>query len=193
MRARLFAPFVAILALAGCFGGSSVPDQLFTLSASESRPSAMPRTSGPGEAITVANPVVPQALQTPRIPVYVSDTSIQYLQDAQWVEDPAPLFARLVGEVVSARTGRVVLDATQYSHEPGVVVTGQLLKLGVDPTAMEAIVLFDVAAANAGGGIRSNRFEARVPIAEVTPEAVAPALNQAANQVAEQVAAWVGQ
>ena len=44
---------------------------------------------------------------------------------------------------------------------------------------------------NPGGGIRSNRFEARVPVAEVTPQAVAPALNQAANQVAEQVAVWV--
>ena len=44
----------------------------------------------------------------------------------------------------------------------------------------------------ARGGIVSNRFEARVPVAEATPAAVAPALNQAANQVADQVAAWIG-
>ena len=40
--------------------------------------------------------------------------------------------------------------------------------------------------------VTTNRFEAHVPVAAATPEAVAPALNQAANQLAEQVAAWIG-
>jgi cholesterol transport system auxiliary component len=68
----------------------------------------------------------------------------------------------------------------------------QLLKLGLDPNAMEAVIVYDAALTRGNAGITTNRFEARVPVPEATPAAVAPALNQAANQVAEQVAAWVG-
>ena len=190
--ARLIPAIAATLALSACFGGARVPDQLLTLTPAETRPTAAPRSAGQGEAITVVDPTVPQALRTNRVPVYISETAIQYLQDAQWVESPGPLFGRLVGETIAARTGRIVLDSRQFTHDPGTRLTGQLLKLGLDPTAMEAVVVYEAAMAGAQGGITSNRFEARVPVAEATPAAVAPALNQAANQVADQVAAWVG-
>ena len=138
-------------------------------------------------------PTVPQALRTTRIPVYVSDTVVQYLKDAVWVENPGALFGRLLGETISARTGRVVLDPSQYSHDPGTRLTGQLQRFGLDPNAMEVVVVYDAAiAARRTGGVATNRFEARVPVADATAAAVAPALNQAANQVAEQVAAWIG-
>jgi cholesterol transport system auxiliary component len=126
------------------------------------------------------------------VPVYVSETAIQYLEDAQWVENPGPLFGRLVGEIIAARTGRVVLDPTQFTHDPGLQLTGQLVRLGLDPNSMEAVIVYDAAINRRDAGITTNRFEARVAVAEDTPAAVAPALNQAANQVAEQVAAWVG-
>ena len=180
------------LALSGCFGGAHVPDQLLTLTPAETRPAASPRTTGQGEAITVVEPTVPQALRSTRVPVYVSDTSIQYLQEAVWVENPGPLFGRLVGEVIGARTGRVVLDPNQYTNDPGAQLTGQLLKLGLDPNSMEAVIVYQAALSRGRNSLTTNRFEARVPVAEATPAAVAPALNQAANQVAEQVAAWVG-
>jgi len=177
---------------AGCLGGPDVPDQLLTLSAAQPLPAAAPRSAGEGEAITVVEPTVPQALRTPRVPVYVSETAIQYLKDAQWVENPGPLFGRLVGEVIAARTGRVVLDARQYTHDPGTRLTGQLHRFGLDPATMEAVVVYDAAITRGQAGVATNRFEARVPVAAASPAAVAPALNQAANQVAEQVAAWVG-
>ena len=86
-----------------------------------------------------------------------------------------------------------MLDPSQYSHDPGTRLTGQLLRFGLDPNAMQVVVVYDAAIARgADGGVATNRFEARVPVAEATPAAVAPALNQAANQVAEQVAAWIG-
>ena len=191
MRVSLIPTAASALALSACLGGGSVPDQLLTLTPAQTRPVASPASAGQGEAITVVEPTVPQALETPRVPVYVSDTAIQYLEDAQWVEDPGPLFGRLVGEVIAARTGRVVLDSAQFTHDPGTRLTGQLLKFGLDPAAMEVVVVYD-AAISRGSGVTSNRFEARVPVAEATPAAVAPALNSAANQVAEQVAAWVG-
>ena len=192
MRVKPILAAAAVLALSACFGGAQVPDQLMTLTAESARPAASPATAGAGEAITVVDPTVPQALRTTRVPVYVSDTSIQYLQDAQWVENPGPLFGRLLGEVIAARTGRVVLDNRQFTHDPGTRLTGQLNTFGLDPTTMEAVIVFDAAVAGSEGGIRTNRFEARIPIAEATPAAAAPALNQAANRVAEQVAAWLG-
>lgn len=192
MRAWLLLPASLAALLAGCFGGGA-PDHLLTLTPSETRPAAAPRIAGQGEAITVAAPTVPQALRTTRVPVYVSDTVVQYLKDAVWVENPGPLFGRLVGETIAARTGRVVLDPSQYSHDPGSRLTGQLLRFGLDPNAMEVVVTYDVAMARGATGVATNRFEARVPVAEATAAAVAPALNQAANQVAGQVAAWIGQ
>jgi cholesterol transport system auxiliary component len=191
MRMKLLSAALLPLALSACFGGASVPDQLLTLTAAEGRPVATPRDAGAGEAITVVDPTVPQALRTTRVPVYVDDTTIQYLKDAVWVENPGPLFGRLVGEVIAARTGRVVLDSRQFSHDPGTQLTGQLVRFGLDPTSMEVVVVYDAAIARGAAGISTNRFESRVSVAETSPAAVAPALNQAANQVAEQVAAWV--
>ena len=173
MRLKLIFAFAGLLALAACFGGASVPDQLMTLTPAETRAVAAP------------------ALRTLRVPVYVSETAIQYLEDAQWVENPGPLFGRLVGEIIAARTGRVVLDPNQFTHDPGVQLTGQLVQLGLDPNAMEAVIVYDAAMIRGRTSITTNRFEARVSVADDTPAVVAPALNQAANHVAEQVAAWV--
>ena len=192
-RPGTLAAMAAILLLGGCFGGAAVPDQLLTLTPTEARPAPSPQSAAPGQAITVVEPTVPQALRTTRVPVYVSETAIQYLEEAVWVENPGALFGRLVGETISARTGRVVLDPSQFTHDPGVRLTGQLQRLGLDPNAMEAVIVYDAAITRGAAGVATNRFEARVAVAEATAEAVAPALNQAANQVAEQVAAWVGQ
>ena len=192
MRVKLLAAAAALLCLSGCFGGGA-PDRLLTLTPAETRPVAQPRTAGPNEAVTVVAPSVPQALRTTRIPVYVGDNVVQYLTKAEWVENPGPLFGRLLGETIAARTGRVVLDPAQYSHDPGIRLTGQLLRFGLDPAAMEAVVVYEaVIARGSAGGVSSNRFEARVPVAAATAEAVAPALNQAANQIAGQVAVWLG-
>ena len=193
MRPKLLLALPAALALSACFGGSA-PDQLLTLTAAEPRPAATPRTAAQGEAITVAVPSLPQALRTTRVPVYINETTIQYLTDAVWVEQPSALFARLLGETISARTGRVVLDPSQYSHDPGTRITGTLLKFGLDPNTMQVVIVYDAAMARGGptGGVVTNRFEARLPVAEATPAAVAPALNQAANQLAGEVAAWIG-
>ena len=193
MRPKLHLALSVTLALSACFGGSA-PDQLLTLTAAEPRPAATPRSAAQGEAITVAVPSLPQALRTNRIPVYVNETTIQYLTDAVWVDQPDELFARLLGETIAARTGRVVLDPSQYSHDPGTRITGTLLKFGLDPNQMQVVIVYDAAMARGGpsGGVVTTRFEARLPVADATPAAVAPALNQAANQLAVEVVAWIG-
>jgi cholesterol transport system auxiliary component len=191
MRKAAFA-LAACAALAGCFGGAKVPDTLMTLSPAQSRAAAATRSAGEGEAITVVVPTVPRELATLRVPVHQSELAVAYLKNAQWVEMPANLFARLVSETIAATTGRVVLDPSQFTFDPGQRLTGTLQRFGLDATRMEVVAIYDAALARQGGGITSRRFEARVPVAAADAANVSPALNQAANQVATEVAAWIG-
>jgi cholesterol transport system auxiliary component len=163
-----------------------------TLSPAQSRAAAATRSAGEGEAITVVVPTVPRELATLRVPVHQSELAVAYLKNAQWVEMPANLFARLVSETIAATTGRVVLDPSQFTFDPGQRLTGTLQRFGLDATRMEVVAIYDAALARQGGGITSRRFEARVPVAAADAANVSPALNQAANQVATEVAAWIG-
>ena len=192
MSARSFFAAAGALALAGCFGGARAPEQLLTLTPAQTRPADAGRTAAQGQAITIAEPTVPQALRTQRVPVHTSAIEISYLQNAQWVEAPSALFGRLLGEVIAATTGRVVLDPNQYSHDPGTRITGQLQRFGLDAQTMEVVAVYDAVMERNGGGIVSRRFEARTAVAEPTAAAVAPALNEVANRIATEVAAWVG-
>ena len=183
--------FGLALTLSGCFGGAKVPDTLMTLSPAQARPAAA-RTAAEGEALTVVVPTTARELQPLRVPVQETDIGVSYLKDAQWVELPANLFARLLTETIAATTNRVVLDPKQFTFDPGQRLTGTLQRFGLDATRMEAVAIYDAVLARKGGGITSRRFEARVPVATADAVAVAPALNQAANQVATEVAGWVG-
>jgi cholesterol transport system auxiliary component len=182
----------AAFALSGCFGGAKVPDTLMTLNAAQARAAASPRTAAEGQAITVAVPTVPRELETLRIPVHESELGVSYLKNAQWVEMPATLFARLVSETIAATTGRVVLDPKQFTFDPGQRLTGSLQRFGYDASSGQVVAIYDAALARQGGGVTTQRFEARVPAATPDAAGVAPALNQAANQIATDVARWVG-
>jgi cholesterol transport system auxiliary component len=181
----------AALALSGCFGGAKVPDTLMTLTPAQARP-ATTRTAAEGEAITVVVPSAAREIQTLRVPVQESDIAVSYLKDAQWVELPTNLFARLLTETIAATTNRVVLDPRQFTFDPGQRLTGTLQRFGLDASRMEAVAIYDAVLARKGGGVTARRFEARVPVATADAAALAPALNQAANQVATEVAGWVG-
>lgn len=181
----------AALLLSGCFGGAKPPPTLMTLNAAQARAAETTRTAAEGEAITIAVPNVPRELETVRVPVHESEIAVAYLKDAQWVEPPAALFARLISETVSATSNRVVLDPRQFSLDPGIRLTGTLQRFGLDAGRLEVVAVYDAALARKGGGVTARRFEARVPVAAADAASVAPALNQAANQLATQVAAWV--
>ena len=150
------------------------------------------RTGLAADAVTVIVPSVPQELATVRVPVRTGNTSVAYLKDAQWVEVPNALFARLLSETIAATTGRQVLDSRQAGFDPGTRLTGQLQFFGLDGDRLEAVAIYDAALARGSDRVETRRFEARVPVAAATSAAVAPALNQAANQVAADVAKWIG-
>ena len=180
------------LPLAACFGGAKVPDALLSLTPAAAVPVGQTITPGSG-TLLIAVPAVPQSLATARIPVQVSDTSVQYLKDAQWVEPPQRLFARVLADTVTARTGRVVLSPSQSFADPGARMSGELRNFGVDAATRQAVVTFDAALTRADGTkLEKRRFEARVPLTEVVAAQVGVALNQGANQVAAEVADWVG-
>ena len=185
---------VAALPLAGCISfGATPPDTLLTLNSTVALPVGQAQNSATAKSIVIAVPVTPQSLATTRVPVQTSATSIAYVKEAQWAEPPARLFARLMSDTVTARTGLVVLGQVQAVTEANDQLAGELRNFGLDADAGVAVVTFDAALTRSGAtGTEKRRFEARVPVTAIDAVSAGPALNQAANQVAQQVADWVG-
>lgn len=199
MRRIWKAAAAATLALtaAGCSlgsllgGGGDTPPYLLTLSPQAPEPASVARAASAGEAVTIAVPVVPEELRTVRIPVHMGPTAIAYVKDAQWADTPNEIFQNLLAETVTRMTGRVVLDPRQSALDPGLLVSGQLRRMGYDAQLGQVVVEYDAQLATAGGTrVETRRFEATAP-ADGTVETVGPALNQAANQVAMQFAQWI--
>jgi cholesterol transport system auxiliary component len=192
MTIRPFLALAAALALSGCLSfGAKPPPTLMRLTA-DAQPAASSRTAAAAEAITVVPPSAPGELRTPRVPVRTGGTAVSYLKNAQWVEMPNTLFARLVSETIAARTGRVVLDPKQFTFDPGQRLTGTLQSFGLDADRMEAVLIFDAALARGANAVETRRFEAHVPVPALDAASAPEALNRAANQVAGELAAWVG-
>ena len=125
-----------------------------------------------------------------RIPVTVSDTSIQYVRDAQWAEQPNRLFQRLLADML-VHSGVAVIDQRSSGQSAQQRLTGQLTAFGVDARGSPQVrVRFD-ATLSGPDGIRQRRFEREAPVGDVAGAPVAEALNGAANRVAADVAAWV--
>ena len=190
-QTRPFLALAAALAVSGCLSfGAEPPPTLMRLNA-DAQLANPGRTAAAGKAITVIPPSAPAELLTPRVPVRTGATQVAYVKDAQWVEVPTILFARLLSETIAARTGRVVLDPKQFTFDPGQRLTGTLQAFGLDADKMEAVLVYD-AAVSRGEAVETRRFEAHVPVAALDAASAPAALNQAANQVAAEVAAWVG-
>jgi cholesterol transport system auxiliary component len=190
-QTRPFLALAASLAVSGCLSfGAKPPPTLMRLTSDAQRAGAS-RTAAAGQAITVVPPSAPAELLTMRVPVRTGATAVAYVKDAQWVEVPTILFARLLSETIAAKSGRVVLDPKQFTFDPGQRLTGTLQTFGLDADRMEAVLVYD-AAVSRGTAVETRRFEAHVPVPALDAASAPAALNQAANQVATEVAAWVG-
>ncbi len=204
------------LSLSGCIKfGAEPPPSLLTITPTAAIDAGAAASSASARTITIGVPVVPQELAVARVPVRTGDTSIAYLKDAQWVEAPNRLFARLLSDTIAVRTGRVVLSLRQSMSDPGARLGGELRHFGLDADRNEAVVTFDATltrelppAPRAGRDEKGReikgepwrprpvyekrRFEARVPLTAMEAAAAGTALNAAANQVAGEVADWIG-
>lgn len=191
--AAAFGLSVGACSLGGMLGGKSkAPEALYVLTPEAAQPSDTVRSGPAGEALTVRTPAIDKELRTVRVPVQVSDTEVQYIQDMSWVDTPDRLFQQLLQETIRRTTGRVVLDPSQTSVDPGLVLNGRLWRFGYDAGTGEAVVRYEgILAVPDGGHVETRQFESRVA-ADGTAAGTSAALNRAANDVARQVAGWVG-
>lgn len=192
LRPVLFALPLA-LALSGCISlGGEPPESLLTLSPAARAP------AGPGIATDANRPVIavlpfdtPAKLDVLRVPVAVSDTELAYLQDAFWVEKPARLFRRLVGETIRAKGTAMVVDGDDVATLATVTVQGTLTEMGYDAASSSAVVRFDAVRIAKDGAVTTRRFEARESGVTADARSVGAGLNAAANRVAAEVADWL--
>ncbi len=188
-----------VLTVSGCVSlGGEPPESLLTLTSDLTAPSGQGSPIVNEDAIFVATPEVPARLDVTRIPVQVSGNEIAYLQDAFWVEKPARLFRRLVGETLRARSAVLVLDTDDAPLNAKIAIRGTLREFGYDATRSAAVVRYDVIISNDQGANDSRfatfRLEAVEESVTPDPRSVGQALNRAANRVAAQLAdALVGQ
>lgn len=181
------------LALSGCISlGGEPPESLLTLSPAARAP------AGPGVPAGAERPVIavlafdtPAKLDALRVPVEVSDTELAYLQEAFWVEKPARLFRRLVGETIRARGQAMVVDGDDTATLATMTVQGTLIDMGYDAASASAVVRFDAVRIAKDGTVTTRRFEASESGVTADARSVGAGLNTAANRVAADVADWV--
>ena len=210
IAAQRAAAGLALLAVAACGplvqigGNDKAPASLLALRATAVPAAGAPAltTTDPRATVLVLVPAVPGILQTLRLPVTTTDTTVAYLTGATWAEQPNREFQRVLADTIAAR-GIPVLDPRQATAAGGRTLSGTLLDFGLDvrdPAAAVVRVRFDAALTGPGSGVGAKgapspfairRFDASVPVATQNPTDVAIALNTAANAVAADVAAWI--
>jgi cholesterol transport system auxiliary component len=181
-------------ALSGCvsFGGKP-PERLLSLDAAQKVTPGTLRTVNAGATITVADPEAPKLLDTVRVPVRTSPTSIAYVTKVQWADTPRHLFQKLLSETIAATSNRIVLDPGQYSADAGQRLMGELVEFGLNEASNNAVVTYDAILAGPGGtALARQRFTASAPVGgKIDAGNIGVPLNQAANKVASDVAAWL--
>lgn len=182
-----------MLALPGCISlGGEPPESLLTLNPVTSAPiGAGAGSAGERPVIAILTIDTPAKLDVLRVPVAVSDTELAYLQEAFWVEKPARLFRRLLGETIRARGNAMVVDGDDTAALATLTVRGTLLDMGYEAQNSAAVVRFDAVRIGKDGAVTTRRFEARETGVPAESRAVGAALNAAANKVAAEVADWV--
>lgn len=191
-RPILLAPLL-LLALPGCISlGGEPPESLLTLNPEVRAPAGQGIAQG-GErpVVAVLTFDTPAKLDVLRVPVEVSATELAYLQEAFWVEKPARLFRRLVGETIRSRGAAMVVDGDDTAMLATVTLRGTLIDMGYEARTSEAVVRFDAVRVDKDGAVTTRRFEAREGGVTADTRAVGAALNTAANRVAAEVADWV--
>jgi len=173
-------------------GGGEPPPSLFNLTSSASVSPGSAASGTAEQALSVIDPGAPAKLNVLRVPVQVSDSSVAYLQDAQWVERPARLFGRLLAETIQAGGNRLVIEGSDAENIAATRLSGQLLEMGYLATSQSVLVRYDAVLQMPDGEIRTRRFESSVSGVPADADFVGPALNEAANNVAAEVAEWVG-
>lgn len=187
---------LAAIALTGCVSiGAKVqtPTALLTLT-----PDSISAAADAGhvtnaiDTLSVAAPLVPQALNATRIAVYDGNAQITYVKGATWAEMPANLFKALLTETIIAKTSRVIVDPRQSPLAVGSALSGRLVQFGIDAQSSKAVVTYDALLTHVGSKqVAAHRFQVMIPVKVIDGNSSGRAMNRAANEVAGQVSDWV--
>ena len=190
---RTFLLLGCSLSLASCvsFGGAEAPTALLTLTAGASVSDGTMRSGERKDALVILLPETPRKLNTARIPVQVSDSSIAYLKDAVWADKPAKLWQELLAETIAARTNRLVLNNVDAGGKEKSQLSGVLIEFGVDAATSEAVIVYDAVKLRDSKTVEKKRFEIRKPVVSVEAATAGDALNDAANELAAEISDWV--
>ena len=149
-KLRVAAPLALALSLSACMGGllgggGKAPPWLLTLTPQAPAPESVARTAGPGEAVTIAIPVIPKEIRTTRVPVHSGPIAIAYVEDLTWVDTPDRLFQDLlhlrqeIARVVErtrrergAHGAQAIAEAGEMLREAVVQIAGDAGALAVD-------------------------------------------------------------
>jgi cholesterol transport system auxiliary component len=186
-------PLALALALPGCISlGGEPPESLLTLTPAATAPAGSGITGGAERPVIALRPFdTPAKLDVLRVPVAVTATELAYIKEAYWVEKPAQLFRRLVGETIRAKGKAMVVDGDLAASLPAVTLQGTLIDMGYDAQTAAAVVRFDAVRTNKDGTVSTRRFEARESGVTADARSVGAGLNAAANRVAAEIAEWV--
>ena len=195
---RLGAVAGLALVMTGCVSlGVDAPESLLTLSSQNVAPvgaNTQNEDQAAENAIAVLPPETPAKLDVLRVPDNVSETEIAYLPDAFWIEKPARLFRRVLGENLRAKGGEngpIVLDSDVTPLRASTLLRGTLSELSYDAQTGEVVVRYDAIRSDTQGRTATRRFEARESGVSADAASVGPALNEAVNAVAVEVADWM--
>ncbi len=186
---------MAALSLSGCLSlGAKPPPSLIRLTAAERPGADAGQPIAAGRTVTVMIPHGPVEFSLPRIAVRSAGSRLSYIKNAAFADQPYRLIAGVFGEVIQARTGRPTLDGRNYHIAPGIRIVTQIDDFSIDTDRRQANLVVDVIRQAADGKtVTTRRFEGHAPVAAITSDGVAPALDQAVNQVAAAIADWIGQ
>jgi cholesterol transport system auxiliary component len=191
---KLGTALALVTSLSGCLnlGAGKVPDQLYTLSATDHAPVGAQFNARPADALVVEEPETDRSLASARMAVQVTPTSVAYLKDAWWVERPARLLRNLLAEDLRAG-GKRLVQLDEDGGVGGIRLGGRLLAIGYDARSHAALIRYDATLSDGKGGVLMRRFEVSEPDVAANGGAVAAALNTAANTLGGQVAQWVNE
>lgn len=181
------------LALSGCISlGKDPPDRLFNLTPQVQAAAGTGASGSADTALAILDLQAPQKLNVTRVPVTTGDSTLAYLQDAQWVEKPARLFGQLLADTLRARGNRLLVGGTDLEFQAASKLSGTLSAMDYDATLGAVVVRFDAVLQTGDSQVLTRRFESVIAGVPAEAEPVGEALNRAANQVADEVAEWVG-
>lgn len=189
-----FCALSAAILLSGCVSfGAKPPERLLALDAAQKVAPGKAMVASGAPSITVGDPDAPRILDTVRVPVRTSPTSVAYVAKVQWSDTPRHLFQKLLAETIAATSNRIVLDPGQYSAESGQRLMGELVDFNIDAQNSKAVVTYDAILTTGNGTIITRqRFTQSVAVGgKIEATTVGTPLNAAANKVAADVAAWL--